>query len=62
MTELKSSKEYLLNLQKLIQKRRERFDLLYKKKDFQDDLEFEINKLSNEIEELDRKITVLTIK
>ncbi len=56
------STEYLLNLQQMIKERKNKFDLLCSKEDVKNKLEFEINKLSNEIEELDRRIAVSTIK
>lgn len=62
MTELKSSERYLLKLQKLICKRKDIFQSLCSKIDLKHDLEIEINNLRNQMEQLDKRISVITIK
>ncbi len=62
INKLKSSKEYLLDLKRMIQKRKDLCDLLYSKKDIKRDLDYEIGILNTKIAELDKRISVSTIK
>jgi len=69
MAELKSSKEYLLSLQKMIQKRSELYQLYLSKKKVMKKISLEMNNIHKEIadfyakvQDLDKRISVLTIK
>ncbi len=62
MTKLKSSKEYLLMLQSMIQKRKELIELIDSKEIIKIKVSLEIVKLEDSIKKLDMKIAVQTIK
>ena len=68
MDDLKSSEEYLLNLQKMIQKRSDLYQLYLSKKKLMENMSLELTKIHAEIanfyaevQDLDKRISISTI-
>lgn len=62
MSELKSSKEYLLKFQSMMQKRKVLVEQLFSKRKLLAEINSEVKELLNQVEDIDKRITVQTIK